>query len=85
MRVGIMLRDLGEKGGIVTYTKNLVKSFLRLAPQHHFALLYASAEPLSSHRGSTISEHLLPAAGKFAWDHWAVPRQTQEIFEQILH
>ncbi len=74
MRVGIMLRHLGEKGGIVTYTKNILKSFLRLAPEHHFALFYASAEHLGSYAGPNLSEHLLPASGKFAWDHWAVPR-----------
>lgn len=74
MRVGIMLRHLGEKGGIVTYTKNILKSFLRLAPEHHFALFYSSAEHLGSYAGPNLSEHLLPASGKFAWDHWAVPR-----------
>lgn len=74
MRIGIMLRHLGEKGGIVTYTQNLLKSFLRLAPEHHFALFYASADLLGSYAAPNVSEHLLLASGKFAWDHWSVPR-----------
>ncbi|MBI5522639.1 MAG: hypothetical protein HY910_08435 [Desulfarculus sp.] len=52
----------------------MLKSFLRLAPQHHFALFYASNYLLCPYHAPNVSEHLLPARGKFAWDQWAVLR-----------
>ncbi len=80
MRVGIMLRHIGEKGGIVTYSRNIVKSFIRLAPQHHFALFYAQARDLGAFAGpANVREHLLPSAGKLAWDQVATPRLARAL------
>ncbi|MGD8562594.1 MAG: glycosyltransferase family 1 protein [Desulfarculaceae bacterium] len=80
MRIGIMLRHIQEKGGIVTYSHNLLKGFFRQKSGHHFALLYASPDMLGTYASSPgVSEHVIPRSSKFVWDHWSVPRFADKL------
>lgn len=85
MRIGVMLRHLQEKGGIVTYTQNLLKHLIPLYPRHHFDLFYKSPDLLGSYAGpANVSEHVLEAPDKFRWDHWAVPRAADRLGVEVI-
>ena len=85
MRIGVMLRHIQEKGGIVTYTKNLLKSLIPLSPQHEFALLYNNSELLGTYsRYPNVAEHVLSAKNKFLWDQWAVPRAAKALGIDVI-
>jgi len=70
MRIGIMLRNLNEKGGIYVYTVNLLESMLQM--QNHgleFVLIYADPEHLGtfSHH-KNVKEIAAKASNKILWD-----------------
>jgi len=80
LRIAVMLRHIGEKGGIVTYTVNLLEGFARQGGGHCFELLYARAEDMGRfHDQPGFREHLVPAPHKLVWDHWAVPRAARRL------
>ncbi len=85
MRIGIMLRHIGEAGGIVTYSQNLLQGFFRVAPQHEYHLFYSDPDHLGRYAGQDcVREHLLAAKGKFLWDQWAVPRAARRLGLDII-
>jgi len=80
MRIGIMLRNLNEKGGIYVYTVNLLESMLQM--QNHgleFVLIYADPEHLGtfSHH-KNVKEIAAKASNKILWDQITIPRIIRE-------
>ncbi len=85
MQVGVMLRHLGERGGIVTYSRNLVRGLIDEAPEDHFHLLYQDQEQAGSFGESpNLSEHVLPGGGRFWWDQWSVPRAARRLGLEVI-
>ncbi len=76
MTIGIMLRHLGQHGGgVVVYTRNLVRELLALESPHRFVLLYREPRFLGTHAdGERVREVALRAPSAFLWDQLAVRR-----------
>ena len=75
MKIGVMLRNLREKGGIVVYATNLLQALLRLDRQNDYIFLYR----YDSDRGrfgkqQNLEEVVLPSFSKLWWDQYEVPR-----------
>lgn len=86
MRIGIMLRHIQEKGGIVTYTQNMLKGFLKDDNQHHFALVYASRDMLGTYADDPrVSEHVISGNNRFVWDHFSVPRLANRLDLDVIY
>ena len=60
MRVGIMLRHIQERGGIVTYSQNMLKGFLQSENNHEFAMIYADKSMLGTYSDhKRVTEHVI--------------------------
>jgi glycosyltransferase involved in cell wall biosynthesis len=77
MKIGIMLRHLGQHGGgVLVYTHNLLREMLALNTSREFVLLTQEAGSLSSFTNgcaSQVRERALGKAPNFMWDQWLVP------------
>jgi glycosyltransferase involved in cell wall biosynthesis len=74
MRIGVMLRHLGEPGGINVYTTNVLEGLFLRDPDDEYVALYSTAK----HHGrfarfTNVREEVLPAPNKLWWDQVAVP------------
>ena len=87
MRIGIMLRAIGEKGGVGVYTRNIAKELLRLDQRNEYILFYANPSDLglfSNHQN--VTERWLKATNKACWDQVSVPLACQqERIDLIFH
>lgn len=80
MRIGIMLRHIGEAGGIVTYSHNLLQGFFRVAPHNEYHLFYNDPKHIGMYaQHDCVREHLLPGANKLLWDQWSAPRAASRL------
>jgi glycosyltransferase involved in cell wall biosynthesis len=75
VRIGVMLRHLGQPGGIGVYTTNILSTLFAHDRHTEYFALYADPR----FRGqfshfSNVQEHVLRAPGKLWWDQVAVPR-----------
>ena len=85
LRIGVMLRHLGDRGGMVTYSNNLLGGFARRGGDHQFHLLYNDRQHLGSHDGpDNFHEHVIPGGGKMAWDHMAVSKAADELDLDVI-
>jgi glycosyltransferase involved in cell wall biosynthesis len=75
MRIGVMLRHLGEHGGGVdVYTRRVLTGMLRQPGPHEFVFLYRSPEQTGSFgRHPHLREVVVDAPVKLLWDQIAVP------------
>ncbi len=80
MRIGIMLRNLNEKGGIQGYTINLLESMLQMAEHDlEFILIYSDPQYLGTFsRFKNVKEIAAKASNKILWDQITVPRIIRE-------
>ena len=75
MRIGVMLRHLGQPGGIGVYTANVLNALFARDGDNEYFALYADPKFLGHFsRFPNVREHVLPAPGKLWWDQMAVPR-----------
>ncbi len=74
MRIGIMLRHLGQHGGgVLVYTRNLLRELLVVDSSHEFVLLYQDRRLLGTYAdGPRVREVALEVPSAFLWDQWAV-------------
>lgn len=80
MRIGFMLRNLSEKGGIQVYTRNLLEELIALESPHTFVLLYRDPAYLGTYAGRPrVEEVVLPFPTKLLWDQVAVPRAARRL------
>jgi glycosyltransferase involved in cell wall biosynthesis len=87
VRVGIMLRSLDEKGGVGVYTRNLLRTLLKLGERHEFVLFYRNADHVGEFDGrANVHEQVIRAPNKAVWDQLAIPRacRRHEI-DVLLH
>ena len=74
MKIAVMLRNLGEKGGIVVYARNLLDQILRQDTKNEYVFLYRYAEDIGRFgTRSNLSEVVIPARSKLWWDQVCVP------------
>lgn len=87
MRIGVMLRAIGERQGIGIYTRNLMDKLLPLDRDNHYILFYRSPEYLgryATHPNAT--EKLIPAANKALWDQVSIPLEARrERLDLVFH
>jgi hypothetical protein len=79
MKIGIMLRHLGQHGGgVLGYTRNLMRELLTLDSPHEFILMYPDQELMGSFGNrDNVREVVVRARLKFEWDQVAV-RQVEK-------
>jgi glycosyltransferase involved in cell wall biosynthesis len=69
-----MLRHLGEKGGIVVYTRHLLEALLAIDSGDEYHLLYRDPALLGGFaHHPRVREVLLPGRSKLYWDQVQVP------------
>ncbi len=77
MKIGVMLRHIGEKGGIVVYTHHLLGALLALDRGDEYHLLYKDSAAMGRYADHpAVREVLLSASSKLLWDQVAVPRYS---------
>jgi len=80
MRIGFMLRNLRELGGIKVYTVNLLEELLALEAGHDFVFLYDHPSLLGSYaRRRQVQEVLVRFPTKLGWDQIAVPLAARRL------
>ncbi len=87
MKIGICVRTWGEKGGIGVYTRSVVRNMIALDRKNQYRLFYSNPADIGTFRGEDhVREIHVPAAGKWMWDQWAMPRcARQEDVDIIFH
>jgi glycosyltransferase involved in cell wall biosynthesis len=87
MRIGIMLRAIGEKGGIGIYTRHITRELIELGQEHEFILLYADpSDPGRFAKYPNVTERYLNAPNKAVWDQICVPRAyRKEKMDVLFH
>ena len=74
MKIGVMLRHLGEPGGIGVYTSNVLRALLSIDHQNEYVLLYDSPQHLGQFADYLNAvERVLPVRNKLWWDQVSVP------------
>ncbi|MGH2538590.1 MAG: glycosyltransferase, partial [Candidatus Promineifilaceae bacterium] len=87
MRIGIMLRTLGEQGGIGVYSRHLTSELLALDRQNDYVLFYRNPE----HAGRfahfpNVVERVVRAPNKLLWDQASMPLAgRRERLDVLLH
>jgi glycosyltransferase involved in cell wall biosynthesis len=87
MKIGICVRTWGEKGGIGVYTRSIVSQLTRSDRKNDYALFYQNAAHTGTFRNlENVREVYVPAAGKWMWDQWSMPRSAErENVDVIFH
>lgn len=85
MTVAIEARALSVRGGVGTYTYQLVQALAAVGGERLHVLLHrASPVPLPP----SVKTHVIPyisSAGFFPWLHWRVPQKLKVIRPDIVH
>jgi glycosyltransferase involved in cell wall biosynthesis len=86
MRIAVMLRHLGrERGGIGTYTTQLLAALLRIDTENEYLLLYRDARLLGSYAQHPNVEEAVPSApSALLWDQVAVPRAARRAGIDVI-
>lgn len=75
MKIGVMLRHMGEQGGIAVYTRNLLNALFEIDRKNEYVMIYRRREQLGGLLlGPNVREQILPAPTKLWWDQVVVPR-----------
>jgi glycosyltransferase involved in cell wall biosynthesis len=90
VKIGIMLRHMGQHGGgVLVYTHHLLREMLTLDTPHEFVLLYQEPSWLGSYNngnGGRVRELALGKAPTIMWDQWLVPQaEKKEKFDLIFN
>jgi glycosyltransferase involved in cell wall biosynthesis len=74
MRIGVMLRGIGERQGTGIYTQNIVDHLLPLDRHNEYVLFYRDPSLLGRYAAfGNVTEQVLSAPNKALWDQLAVP------------
>ena len=86
MRIGVMLRNLGEPGGIGMYTKSILDALLRIDQRNHYVLIYKRPEHLGRFSSfDNVTEQVISAPNKLWWDQIAVPRFAKTAALDVIY
>jgi len=85
LRIGVMLRAVGEYDGAGVYIRKLMDALLDLDRDNRYVLFYSGPEQLGAYRGRpNVEEVVVRAPGKLAWDQVAVPRAARRAGLDVL-
>lgn len=85
MKIGVMLRSIGEPGGISVYSVNLLGALLRLDDRNSYTLLYRKEEDRGRFADlANVEEVVLRAPGKLLWDQVVVPLHARKHDLDVL-
>jgi glycosyltransferase involved in cell wall biosynthesis len=85
MRIGFMLRNLREQGGIKVYTLNLLEELLALDCPHEFVFLYPDPGLLGTYAGRPrVRELVVRFPSKLGWDQVAVPWVARRLDLDVI-
>lgn len=74
MRIGIMLRTIGDQGGIGVYSRNIVTELLEMDRSNEYVLFYQKKADLDTFSGyRNASQRLVRGSNKAIWDQVAIP------------
>jgi hypothetical protein len=80
MRLGLLLRNIGEKGGIAVYTRFLTRNLLAQDSDNEYYLFAARPEALEEFANATNAVPVvLPCRQKFYWDQVQVLRAAHRL------
>ena len=86
MKIGVMLRHLGQPGGIGVYTSSLLNSLLTIDQKNIYYLIYNTDKHLNRYsRYANVIECLEEAPSKILWDQVSVPRLAAKEELDILY
>jgi len=86
MKIGVMLRHLEEKGGIVVYTSHLLRELLKLDAHNQYFLMYHHPNLLGHFAAyPNVVETVVSAPNKLLWDQVAVPRFAKKNQLDIIY
>lgn len=86
MRIGVMLRNIGEKGGIVVYATNLLKNLFAIDKKNEYHLLYARPEDRGRFGAfPNVQEALITAPNKLWWDQVSVPQYARKEKLDVIY
>lgn len=86
MKIGVMLRHLEEKGGIVVYTSHLLRELLKLDTHNQYFLMYHHPNLLGHFAAyPNVVETVVSAPNKLLWDQVAVPRFAKKNQLDIIY
>jgi glycosyltransferase involved in cell wall biosynthesis len=79
MKVGIMLRHAGERGGIAVYTTQVLKNLFKLDRENEYVLIYRRSDQLGRFAGlPNVTEKFVNAPNKLWWDQVSTPRLARK-------
>ena len=86
MRIAVMLRHLGhERGGIGTYTSQLLAALLRIDTENEYLLLHRDGRLLGTYaQQPNVEEAVLSAPSALLWDQLAVPRAARRAGIDVI-
>ncbi|HKU59905.1 MAG TPA: glycosyltransferase family 1 protein [Gemmatimonadales bacterium] len=85
LRIGIMLRAVGEYDGAGVYIRKLMDALLALDRRNEYVLFYSDPDQLGTYADrSNVLEVVVRAPGKLAWDQVAIPRATRRAGLDVL-
>jgi glycosyltransferase involved in cell wall biosynthesis len=87
LRIGLMLRAVGEYDGAGVYIRKLVDALLDIDDTNQYVLFYASQEQKGRYRHvPNVREVVVRAPGKLLWDQVAVPAAAwRERLDVLFH
>jgi glycosyltransferase involved in cell wall biosynthesis len=87
MKIGVMLRNLKELGGIKVYTLNLLMNLFMLDSANEYVLFYKDKGSVGTFsKCKNVKERLLDFPTKLLWDQVAVPMAVKkEKIDVILN
>ena len=75
MKIGFMVRNLHEKGGINVYTTNLIENILKQNITDEFIVIYNDEKFLGKYSSYTkVKEYFIKSKNKIVWDQIKVPK-----------
>lgn len=81
MRIGLMLRNIDERGGAALYARSILDALLRIDQRNEYVLVFASAADRERHGRPHVRSIVVEATSKTVWDQIAVPRALER--EQV--
>jgi glycosyltransferase involved in cell wall biosynthesis len=87
MRIGLMLRAFGEKGGVGVYTRNITRHLVETDKDNEYFLYYSNPKFVGSFSACpNVTEHVVNLKSKVLWDQLAMPyRFRKDKLDAIFH
>jgi glycosyltransferase involved in cell wall biosynthesis len=85
LRLGFMLRNFGELGGIAVYTRELLEHLLKIDHQNEYYIFVGSRESLGMYADRPrVREIYVPCVSKFLWDQAQVAMHAKRLQIDVM-